>query len=117
MKDAEFKKEQEKKIIREMILLYYKKIHTENLCDECKDVLDYACNRIDKCPFMEEKTFCSNCKSPCYNAKMRQKIKTIMRFSSKRMLFHHPILVIKHLVLSIREKIKIRRKDDKEKID
>lgn len=101
MKNIETKKKQEKKIIEEMILLYCKKKHKKYLCDDCKKVLDYSLKRITNCPFMEEKTFCSNCKKPCYNPKMKEKIKIIMKFSGPLMLFYHPILVIKHIIFSI----------------
>ncbi len=47
---------------------------------------------------METKTFCSNCKAPCYSPKMKEKIKQIMKFSGPRMLFHHPLLVISHML-------------------
>lgn len=101
--DINLKKDKEKKIVKEMILLYCKKKHKKNLCNECNEVLQYAYKRITNCPFTKEKTFCSNCKSPCYNSKMKEKIKTIMKFSVPRMLFYHPILVIKHLFLNFKK--------------
>ena len=33
------------------------------LCQKCRELNDYARMRSDKCPFMEQKTFCSNCRS------------------------------------------------------
>ena len=58
------KREQEKEVVSLMIGLYCKKKHKTKgvLCDECKKLDDYAKLRSDKCPFMETKTFCSNCK-------------------------------------------------------
>lgn len=44
-----------------------------------------------KCPFMETKIFCSNCRVHCYKLKMRERIRVVMRFSRPRMFFHHPI--------------------------
>ena len=35
---------------------------------------------------------------------MRNKIREVMRFSGPRMIFHHPILAIKHLVQTRKEK-------------
>ena len=53
---------------------------------------------MDSCPFMETKTFCSKCQVHCYKKDMREKIKEVMRFSGPRMLFHHPIIAIRHLI-------------------
>ena len=59
-------------------------------------LLSYVNERIDKCPMMEQKTFCSKCKIHCYRQEYREKIKKVMRYSGPRIFFYHPILVIKH---------------------
>ena len=46
----------------------------------------YAHQRIDCCPFMESKTFCSNCSVHCYQKEQREQIRRVMRFSGPRML-------------------------------
>ena len=43
-----------------MIDIYQRKHPQESKM--CEDLYKYACLRIDKCPFMETKTFCSGCK-------------------------------------------------------
>lgn len=109
MKDLNDKRETEKKVVGEMIALYCKKNHGEkHLCPECQELYDYAVQRIDKCPFMETKTFCSNCKVHCYSKDYREKIRQVMRFSGPRMLFVHPIMAIRHLILSIQEKRRLK---------
>ena len=98
-KSIEKKRDREKKVISEMVKLYCRKNHKKReLCDECKDVLNYSLNRIDNCKYMDTKTFCSNCKKPFYSPKMKEKIKQIMKFSGPRILFHHPLLVISHML-------------------
>jgi hypothetical protein len=52
---------------------------------------------------MESKTFCSNCKVHCYKPEMREKIREVMRFSGPRMIFHHPITAIRHVMESKKE--------------
>ncbi|MBF0908001.1 MAG: nitrous oxide-stimulated promoter family protein, partial [Atopobium sp.] len=52
--------------------------------------------RVDRCPHIETKTFCSKCISHCYNKEMRARVKEVMKSSGPRLLLHHPILVIKH---------------------
>ncbi|MBQ7957525.1 MAG: nitrous oxide-stimulated promoter family protein [Clostridia bacterium] len=109
MKTVDSKREKEKHIVGEMIKLYCRKQHkTKNsLCSECNELKEYAESRSDKCPFMENKTFCSNCKVHCYKKEMREKIRQVMRFSGPRMIFHHPIMAINHLVQSKKEKRKM----------
>jgi len=109
----EEKRENEKKVCDLMIQIFCSKNHKthslkkiENLCSECKELSDYVHLRVSKCPFMETKTFCAMCRVHCYKPQMKEKIKIVMRFSGPRMLFYHPILAIKHLILTIKEKIK-----------
>lgn len=105
--DMEKKREKEQRVVAKMILLYCKKNHkmqtkdSEGLCKECRDMCDYAKLRSARCPHMKEKTFCSNCKTHCYQEAYRKKIKEIMRFSGPRMLFYHPVLCIEHAILSL----------------
>lgn len=109
MKNIESKREKEKQVVGQMISIYCRKNHGgKNLCPECQALMDYAVRRIDKCPFMETKTFCSNCKVHCYKPEMREKIRVVMRFSGPRMLFIHPIITIKHVILSLKEKKKLK---------
>ncbi len=106
------KREREKKTVALMLRLYCKKKHgTKNgLCPECKALSEYAAMRSDKCPFMESKTFCSNCKVHCYKPEMREKIREVMRFSGPRMIMYHPIMAIRHVVESKKEKRRLEEK-------
>lgn len=61
-------------------------------------------------PFMETKTFCSNCKVHCYKPEMREKIREVMRYSGPRMIFHHPAAAIRHVILTKKEKKQIESK-------
>ena len=104
--DVQSKREREKRIVSEMIALYCHRKHGTKgrICDDCAALDAYAQMRSDKCPFMETKTFCSNCKVHCYKPEMREKIREVMRFSGPRMLTVHPVLAIKHVIESKREK-------------
>lgn len=114
MKTTEQKREHEKAIVAEMIKLYCHKQHgtKRELCQQCRELNDCAQMRSDKCPFMESKTFCSNCKVHCYKPQMREKIRTVMRFSGPRMLFHHPIMAVDHLIQAKKEKRKLERNNE-----
>lgn len=103
--NVEQKRQMEKETVSLMIDLYCKKHHkTKTLCEECRKLKEYAMQRSEKCPFMETKTFCSNCKVHCYKPEMREKIRAVMRFSGPRMLFHHPFMAIRHVIESKKEK-------------
>jgi hypothetical protein len=107
-KDIKAKREREKVIVSQMIALYCKKNHkTDRLCPDCFALDNYARQRSDKCPFMETKTFCSNCKIHCYKPEMRDKIRIVMRFSGPRMIFHHPIAAVRHIIETRKEKKKL----------
>ena len=103
---ADKKREREKKTVALMIRLYCRKNHGARnaLCPDCKALVDYATQRSDRCPFMESKTFCSNCRVHCYKPEMRERIREVMRFSGPRMIMYHPIMAIRHVIESKKEK-------------
>lgn len=63
-----------------------------------KQLYMYAINRLEKCRYGEQKPACKRCPIHCYQPKMREEMKTIMRWSGPKMLIYHPILAIKHLL-------------------
>ena len=103
--DTKTKREREKRIVSLMIAIYCRAKHgRRGLCPDCAALDAYARLRSDRCPFMETKTFCSNCRVHCYRPDMREKIRAVMRFSGPRMLFYHPVMAIRHVIESKREK-------------
>lgn len=110
-KDVATKREKEKELVSQMIALYCRKQHgcRHALCAECAELDNYARQRSDKCPFMETKTFCSNCKVHCYKPVMREKIREVMRFSGPRMIFSHPITVVHHVIATTKEKKRLEK--------
>ncbi len=101
------KRDGEKLQVSEMIALYCRKNHHTakgSLCPQCQALHDYALQRIERCPFMETKTFCSACKVHCYKPEMREQIRAVMRWSGPRMLFVHPVLAIRHMKETMKAK-------------
>ena len=108
------KREREKRMVSEMIALYCRKRHSTcggELCPECAELAEYARLRSDRCPFMETKTFCSNCRVHCYKPGMREKIREVMRFSGPRMIFHHPVAAVRHVIETKAEKRRLSKED------
>jgi hypothetical protein len=83
-----------------MIGLYCHKQHGSNnhMCSECRELSEYAMQRLGKCPFGEDKTTCTRCLVHCYKPVMREKIRNVMRYSCPRMIYTHPFLAVSHLV-------------------
>lgn len=86
--------------IRAMVRIFCRDTHARRrgLCTECQALMDYATRRVDRCVFGEDKPTCANCKVHCYNAEMRERVRTVMRHAGPRMLLRHPILAIAHLI-------------------
>lgn len=91
--------ELERKTVHAMIQIYCHAQHGgDPLCASCSELQAYVDERLDKCPFGWDKPTCKNCRVHCYRPEMRDRIKEVMRFSGPRMLLHHPILTLCHLL-------------------
>lgn len=108
--DIQTEREREKQLVSRMITVYCKKNHGgKGLCPDCAALDAYARQRSDRCPFMETKTFCSNCKVHCYKPEMREKIRKVMIFSGPRMIFYHPVVAVRHVIETKKEKRRLER--------
>ena len=94
----------EKRTIRAMLVIYCRAHHdAEELpCSGCRELLDYATNRLDRCPFGAAKPTCGHCTVHCYKPAMRERVKQAMRYAGPRMLLRHPILAMGHWLDSFR---------------
>lgn len=116
IQNLEKKRRKEQATVELMIRLYCRGNHQPSakgvLCPECLKLLEYARVRSERCPFMENKTFCSNCEVHCYRPEMSEKIRAVMRYSGPRMLLHRPGLALWHVICSRKEKKKNGEKND-----
>jgi hypothetical protein len=55
------------------------------LCLECADLLEYAMERLRRCP-LSPKPSCRKCHIHCYGKEQRARIREIMAFSGRRMI-------------------------------
>lgn len=89
----------EKRVIEKMIRLYCRRREGNRLlCPDCRELLDYAFRRLDRCPFGEDKSSCKACTVHCYRPDLRERMRIVMRFSGPRMLLFHPLDAIRHLL-------------------
>ena len=90
--------EYEKKTVAAMVNLYCRhKEQNRCLCDSCKQLIEYAHHKLEHCKFGNSKSSCRKCVIHCYEPKMRDKIREVMRYSGPRMIFFHPIMALKHI--------------------
>ena len=93
--------DKEKQTVRFMIEIYCADKHAdagEGLCSDCSELLNYAEQRLDKCPFGPDKPPCAQCQVHCYKPELRKQIQEVMRYSGPRMIKKHPVLAVRHLV-------------------
>jgi hypothetical protein len=93
---------QEQIVIDAMIGIYCKGMKHErfsnSLCPTCSELQRYTVERNKSCPFLASRSFCQFCAVHCYSPEKRETIREVMRYAGPRMLWHHPIYAIKHLV-------------------
>ena len=90
----------EKQTVAAMIDLYCRDQHGANgaLCPEFTELHSYAMQRLDRCPFGEEKSTCADCTVHCYKPAMREQIRIVMRYAGPRMIWRHPVLAVRHVL-------------------
>jgi hypothetical protein len=95
----------ENKTIEAMIGMHCRSQHhaEKGLCQDCYDLLDYARERLTRCPYQVGKTPCARCPIHCYQPAMRERIRAVMRYAGPRMTYRHPLLAFHHLVDGLRK--------------
>ncbi|HCM89632.1 MULTISPECIES: nitrous oxide-stimulated promoter family protein [Vagococcus] len=96
----------EKKTVKAMIEIYYKRYQDETHQIEKDDVESYAMARLNYCRFGEEKPTCKVCPVHCYKKSYKDKMQQIMRYSGPRMLIYHPVMSVEHFMKEWRYKNK-----------
>ncbi len=91
--------DRERETLGIMIAMYCRDNHhpPDGLCDNCRGLMDYALKRVDNCKFQQNKPVCGRCTVHCYKPDMREKVRQVMRYAGPRMIWHHPVLALRHL--------------------
>ncbi|MBN1560538.1 nitrous oxide-stimulated promoter family protein [candidate division KSB1 bacterium] len=102
--------ERERKTVQIMIQIYCQFHHhtAKGLCEECRQLAEYAEKRLVKCPYGHDKPTCARCPTHCYKPARREEIRRVMRFAGPRMILRHPCLALGH-ILDDRAKHSLRR--------
>lgn len=72
-------------------------------CTACREFVDYAEQRLEKCPYGEGKPTCAKCPIHCYKQAQREQAQQIMRYAGPRMMYRHPWLAFTHLLDKLRK--------------
>lgn len=67
-------------------------------CGDCRALLDYAEQRLLKCPYGQAKPTCARCPVHCYKRMQREQARIVMRYSGPRMIWRHPWLSLLHVL-------------------
>ena len=95
----------EAETLKAMLRLYCRGQHGiyAQLCAECRELQEYALERLEKCPFGQGKTTCARCPIHCYRAEMRERVRAVMRYAGPRMPLAHPLMALRHALDSLRK--------------
>jgi hypothetical protein len=96
----------ERVTVEKMVGLFCHEVHGTPegaLCEECASLSRYSNERLRRCPFQENKPTCAKCTVHCYIPAMREKVRVVMRYAGPRMLFHHPVLAVRHMADGLRK--------------
>lgn len=83
-----------------MLQIYCRDHHQyspSELCSDCQQISDYAEQRMDKCPYGENKPVCSKCPVHCYRPEQQEVVRDVMRYSGPRMLWNSPVLTLRYM--------------------
>jgi len=101
--------DREKRTIAAMVAIYCRGRHGSRRgapCEECRELLDYAVCRLDRCPFGARKSTCVDCPIHCYRPAMRARVKEVMKYAGPRMVVRHPVLAFWHLLDGRRSRLR-----------
>ncbi|MFH5834970.1 nitrous oxide-stimulated promoter family protein [Proteiniclasticum sp. C24MP] len=91
-------------IVKDMIEIYCTGMNHRKPCMDCDALFSYAEKRSLSCPHEEGKVFCSVCRIHCYDDIHREKIRDVMRYSSRRYFLKHPATTISHGMAVLKKK-------------
>lgn len=103
--------QRERVTVRAMVTMFCRHHHGgPELCEECRELAEYADRKLDRCPYGGEKPACTKCPIHCYRTEPRERMREVMRYSGPRMLWTHPYLAIRHLLDERKEPVDLPKK-------
>jgi predicted amidophosphoribosyltransferase len=99
----------EKDTIIKMIKIFCNKHHRPDgdLCNDCRDLLEYADKCLCFCPYGVSKPVCGRCPTYCFSSDMQARMAIVMRYAGPRMLYKYPVVAVSHLFDALKYNAKI----------
>jgi hypothetical protein len=93
------------KTLSAMVRIYCRNHHhpADGLCADCRQFLDYAGVRLERCRFGPDKPTCAKCPVHCYQRERREQVRVIMRYAGPRILREHPVMSLRHWLDGLRQ--------------
>lgn len=108
-------------MLKKFVEVYCRNQHQTKkiLCPSCNDLLNYSIQRLYSCPY-DPKPPCKQCPTHCYQPKMREKIREIMRTSGMYFVRRGRLdWLVKYFLINRsidRSKLKIRTRSGKKTV-
>ncbi|NCC78438.1 MAG: hypothetical protein EOM07_02395 [Clostridia bacterium] len=98
-------------ILKDMIGIYCAGMDHKKPCRQCDALFTYAEKKSMSCPHEGRRVFCSICSVHCYDEIHREKIREVMRYSSRRYFLKHPVKTFYHGMALLRKKREEKNKE------
>ena len=98
-------------ILKDMIGIYCRGMSHKKPCRQCNALFTYAEKKSMSCPHEGGHVFCSICSVHCYDEIHREKIREVMRYSSRRYFLKHPVTTLSHGMALLRKRKEERKKE------
>lgn len=80
-----------KSYIDHAVRFYCTKKHGGDLCNGCRELLDYAMKRIEDCPNNVTGIRCNGCPRRCYNSDMADRMGDVLSYTMLHMLLQRDL--------------------------
>lgn len=99
MKDLSKRIAREQKITEILIHHYCHHNHgpVPSPCPSCESLVIESHHFLDHCPYGEDKPQCRYCECTCFSRKSSVKMNRVISYSTPRLFFKHPVLVLEYL--------------------
>ena len=84
--------------MRKMIEMYCRHhLEQETMPEQYERLAEYACDRLDRCRYGEEKPSCEDCPAHCHEPAQRELLQEVIHWAEPRMIIYSPTDAIRHL--------------------
>ena len=93
-------RDREASLLTRMIDHYCSTSHNtagNELCESCRELLEYAHRRLENCRYGDAKPTCRKCPVHCYKPEKRDQIRKVMRISGQALCMRGDMDALRHM--------------------